>query len=189
MVSEELLQRCEKDDRKAHYELYRICFNCLMSICMRYKKNQDDASEILNTGFLKIVTKIHTYRRDVPFEAWIKRIMINTIISDYHKNKKYKENTQFPDVMFERMDKGSYSNVAESNMGYEYLVKVVNTLPDTSRNVFNLFVFEGLTHDEISCALGISQGTSKWHLHEARKKLQTKLSNFSYFIPWILMIF
>jgi RNA polymerase sigma factor (sigma-70 family) len=188
MVSEDLIKRCKKNDRKAHYELYRICFNSLMGVCMRYKRNQDDAAEILNSGFLKIVTKIDTYRPEVPFEAWIKRIMINTIISDYHKNKKYKEHTDFPDVKFERMNSASENNTGETNLGFEYLCSVINTLPDTSRNVFNMYVFDGMTHDEISNVLGISQGTSKWHLHEARKKLQLKLNKLSYIVPWILMI-
>lgn len=188
MVSEDLLRRCKKDDRKAHYELYKLCFNSLMTVCMRYKKNQDEAAEILNTGFLKIVTRLDSYKPEVPFEAWIKRIMINTIISDYHKNKRYKEQTDFPDVKFERMNRCSVQNTSESSLNYEFLCNIINTLPETSKNVFNMYVFDGMTHDEISDALGISQGTSKWHLHEARKKLQLKINKLSYLIPWILMI-
>jgi RNA polymerase sigma factor (sigma-70 family) len=188
MISEELLKRCMKDDRKAHYELYKVCFSSLMSVCMRYKKNEEEAAEMLNAGFLKIVTKLHTYKTEVPFEAWIRRIMINTIITDYHKHKKYKESTSFPELGFERLEKGSAQNNAESNMSYEYLLTLINTLPDTSRNVFNMYVLDGMTHDEIASALGISQGTSKWHLHEARKKIQLKLTKLSYLIPWIWMI-
>jgi RNA polymerase sigma factor (sigma-70 family) len=189
MVSEELLKRCMKDDRKAHYELYRLCFNSLMTVCMRYKRNEDEAAEILNAGFLKVVTKLHTYKPEVPFEAWIRRIMINTIITDYHKHKKYKENTSFPEMGFERMEKGACHNAAESTLGYEFVLTLINALPETSRNVFNMYVFDGMTHDEIASALGISQGTSKWHLHEARKKIQIKLGKLSYIIPWILMTF
>jgi RNA polymerase sigma-70 factor (ECF subfamily) len=89
---------------------------------------------------------------------------------------------------FERLEKGSAHNDAESSMSYEYLLTLINTLPETSRIVFNMYVLDGMTHDEIASALGISQGTSKWHLHEARKKIQLKLTKLSYLLPWIWMI-
>lgn len=179
MVSEELINRCRNDDRKAHHELYKSCFGILMSVCIRYRKNQDEAAELMNTGFLKVLRSLKTYRMDIPFDAWIRRIMINTIISDYHKNKKYKEKIDYNVQEFDRISKGADQNLGESNMQIELIMNAMNHLPDTARKVLNLYVFEGFTHDEISGKLGISQGTSKWHLHEARKKLQVFLKKLS----------
>lgn len=179
MVSEELISKCMKDDRKAHYELYRLCYGILMSVCMRYGKSQEESAELMNIGFLKIVKNLNKYKLHVPFEAWIRRIMINTIISEYHKENKHRKHIDSNVQDFERVDNGSELNLGESNMHVEVIMKALNLLPDTSRRVINMYVFDGLSHDEIANVLGISQGTSKWHLHEARKKLKLILSKVS----------
>lgn len=179
MVSEELISKCMKDDRKAHYELYKLCYGILMSVCMRYGKSQEESAELMNIGFLKIVKNLNKYKLHVPFEAWIRRIMINTIISEYHKENKHRKHIDSNVQDFERVDNGSELNLGESNMHVEVIMKALNLLPDTSRRVINMYVFDGLSHDEISNVLGISQGTSKWHLHEARKKLKLILSKVS----------
>jgi RNA polymerase sigma factor (sigma-70 family) len=179
MVSEELIKRSMKDDRKAHYELYRVCYGILMSVCMRYGKSQEEASELMNIGFLKIVKNLGQYKPHVPFEAWIRRIMINTIISEYHRENRHKKHVDANVQDFERLDNGSEMNMGESNLQLELIQKALNLLPDTSRKVINMYVFDGLSHDEISTELGISQGTSKWHLHEARKKLKVILDKMS----------
>jgi RNA polymerase sigma factor (sigma-70 family) len=89
-VSEALIKRIVKQDRKAQLELYRICFSTLMSVAFRYKKNEEDAAALANEAFLKILTNIAKYNSISPFEAWIRRIAINTAIDDYRKNKKEK---------------------------------------------------------------------------------------------------
>lgn len=179
MVSEELIRRCQKDDRKAHYELYKLSFNILLSVCIRYRKDRDEAAELMNTGFLKVLRSLKSYQMHIPFEAWIRRIMINTIISDYHKNKKYKSHIDYNVQDFERLEPSADINLGESNLQIETILGVMDHLPDMSRKVLNLYVFEGMTHGEISGKLGISQGTSKWHLHEARKRMQVLLSKIS----------
>jgi RNA polymerase sigma factor (sigma-70 family) len=180
MVSEQLVKRCMKNDRKAHHELYKISYGILMSVCIRYRKNESDAAELMNTGFLKVLNSMKSYKVEIPFEAWVRRIMINTIISDYHKNKKYKESVQYTEPAFERLEKNADYNLGDSNLGIEIILKAMDNLPEMSRKVLNLYVFDGMTHDEIACFLGISQGTSKWHLHEARKKMKNLLRELSY---------
>jgi RNA polymerase sigma factor (sigma-70 family) len=176
MVSEELLTRCIKDDRKAHYELYKMCFGILMAVCARYGKSEEESIELLNICFLKIVRSLNIYKRHVPFEAWIRRIMINTIISEYHKENRHKKHIDSNVVEFDRLEQGAEFNMGESHLNTEVILQALKLLPETSRKVMNMYVFEGLTHDEISGVLGISQGTSKWHLHEARKKLKELLT-------------
>jgi RNA polymerase sigma-70 factor (ECF subfamily) len=112
----------------------------------------------------------------VNFDAWAKRIMVNSLIDEYRKNKKY--NTQITKSDSEReldyYSKG-HKNDAESNLGYENIMMLVKELPVTSAHVFNLYVIEGYSHKEIAEKLDMSEGTSKWHLSTARKLLREKL--------------
>ena len=179
MVGEELLKRCMKDDRKAHYELYKLCYGILMSVCVRYGNSQEQSVELMNIGFLKIVRNLEKYKPEIPFEAWIRRIMINTIISEYHKENKHRKHIDNNVQDFERVAHNADFNMGDLNLDVEVIMEALKLLPETSRNVINMFVFEGMSHDEIAAVLGISQGTSKWHLHEARKKLKVVLSKFS----------
>ena len=82
-----LLQACRKNDRKAQSQLYKSCFGLLMSVCIRYKNDEAEARAVLNQGFLKILTNLDKYDSKIPFEAWIRRIMINTIIDEFRKIK------------------------------------------------------------------------------------------------------
>ena len=168
----ELLARCRKNDRKAHNELYGHCFGYLMSICLRYCNNREDAESLLNQGFLKIVTKLDKYNEDVPFGSWISRIMVNTIIDEFRRDKKRRENMSGAELDEDRSTGRVDYNEAAQRLEAEALEKMIQKLPDMSRKVFNLYAIEGYTHKEIGEMLGISDGTSKWHVSFARKNLQ-----------------
>ncbi len=86
----DLITACIRKERKAQYELYKLVFRYLMSICIRYTHSYEDASEALNTGFLKILNNMDKYRADVPFKAWIRKIMVNVLIDEFRKQKKGK---------------------------------------------------------------------------------------------------
>ncbi len=171
-VSSELLNACKKDNRKAHYELYNVCYGFLMGICRRYATDKDEANALLNDGFLKIVTNLEKYKSNIPFELWIRRIMINTIIDLHRKNKKMKELIQYEDMNNEEIGIGYITNNALLKLDVEHLHQFILNLPQSSAKVFNLFVIDGYTHLEIAQLLEISQGTSKWHLNNARLRLQ-----------------
>ncbi|MEZ4849456.1 MAG: sigma-70 family RNA polymerase sigma factor [Bacteroidia bacterium] len=96
-IDQRLIRACIKEDRLAQSQLYRRCFNVLMGVCIRYMKNEEDAVEVLNMGFLKILKNLEKKKTNVPFEAWIRRIMINTIIDEYRKNKKRLEAITYTD--------------------------------------------------------------------------------------------
>ena len=87
VVKSKLIKACIKGERKAQQSLYQACFQPLLSICMRYKNNQEDGVSILNDAFLKILTNIESLDPNIPFEAWAKRITINCCINDYRKNR------------------------------------------------------------------------------------------------------
>jgi len=172
-ISPAILKDCLNKDRKAQFKLYKSCYSVLMGVCMRYHKNENDALEILNTGFLKILNNLDKYRSEVPFIAWIKRIMINTVIDDFRKNKKQKKLTEYTD--FQDYDDNVQLvdfNTADQQFDANALEDLIHQLPPMTAKVFNLYAIDGYAHKEIAELLGISDGTSKWHVSAARKKLQ-----------------
>jgi RNA polymerase sigma factor (sigma-70 family) len=173
-IDPHLLKTAHEGDRKAQYALYRICFPILMSVCMRYRRDKQDAILILNNGFLKILQHLDRYKiNETPFDAWIRRIMINTAIDEFRREKKWREQTVFTDEI-ER----SYSehpinwNEAEQRLDMEHLEALLQRLSPVTQQVFNLFAIDGFSHKEIGDMLQISEGTSKWHVNNARTHLQ-----------------
>ncbi len=175
-VHPKLIALCIRQDRKAEYELYRISYSYLMSICMRYSKDRDSASESLNMGYMKILTNLKSYKPEIPFKSWIRRIMINTLIDEYRKNRRENEKVKYVDHYF---DTSSYSEVNEAlgKINIQQIYEQINKLPEATKNVFNLFVIDGFSHKEIAEMLDISEGTSKWHLNAARQKLKEEIEN------------
>jgi len=149
---------------------------------MRYKTNHQDAIAVLNDAFLKIVTHLDTIREEVPFDAWAKRIMLNTLISEYHKDKKDSVLIPMDDMMYFEGDDGrdDLDDLENTEFTIEDLQHYLKKLPASTQEVFNLYVFDGYTHKEIARILEISEGTSKWHLSNARKLLQELLKSSKY---------
>lgn len=172
-ISNEILEGCIANKRKSQFLLYKQCYSILLSICLRYENNKEDAEFLLNQGFMKIVTKLSTFKGDRPFEAWIRRIMINTIIDDYRKNSKEKSIIQFKDIQNDGTENLWVEyNAADLEFEAEELLGFIDKLPTESKKVFVLFAIDGYSHKEIAEMLGISDGTSKWHVSFARKKLR-----------------
>jgi RNA polymerase sigma factor (sigma-70 family) len=146
-----------------------------MAVCLRYCSNREDAEALLNQGFFKIITNLEKYHSEVPFGSWIARIMVNTIIDEFRRDKKRRENMSPADISeirhFEEVD----LNEAAKELDAEALRKMIQRLPDMSRKVFNLYAIEGYSHKEIGEMLNMSDGTSKWHVSFARKSLQEML--------------
>jgi RNA polymerase sigma-70 factor (ECF subfamily) len=150
-----------------------------MSIAFRYESNRDDASALVNQCFLKILKSLGSFSNsniEASYFSWIKKIMMNTIIDDFRKNRKLKENTQllngtdyidqFADEEYNEIDK-----IIEE----EALQNMILQLSEMQKNVFNLFAIDGFAHKEIASALSITIDNSKWHLSQARKRLQILL--------------
>jgi RNA polymerase sigma-70 factor (ECF subfamily) len=145
---------------------------------LRYHTNKEDAVAVLNRGFLKILNKLDTRGENVPFEAWIRRIMINTVIDEFRKNRRRKEVMHYTDweepvsATGEELD----FNEADQRLDAEAVEALIQALSPMSRQVFNLFAIDGYAHQEIADRLGISVGTSKWHVSNARKILQQQVT-------------
>jgi len=175
-ITAEIIEACNRDDRKAINQLYEHCFRVLMPVCFRYNNNEEDARAALNQGFLKILAGMKQMEGEYNFGAWSRRIMVNSLIDDYRKNKRYKEHVTKSD---NERELDYYSpgtrNEAESNLGYDTIMRLLEELPETSAYVFKLYVIDGYSHREIGELIDISEGTSKWHLSTARKQLRERL--------------
>lgn len=169
----DLINSCIKKNRKAQFTLYQKCYALLLSVCLRYEHNKSDADHILNKAFLKILNHLDSYNLNVPFEAWIRRIMINTIIDEYRRNKKNAHVITIEEISALGSDKSVIDiNDATKKFDERDLLKLLERLPNVSKQVFNLFAIDGYAHKEIAEMLNMSEGTSKWHVSFARKKLR-----------------
>lgn len=144
----------------------------MMSLCLRYTKNETDAMEVLNTGFYKVYNNIHRFDSSrASIYTWIRTIIINSCL-DYIKSKqKIIQQVTLDEIAGVQIDPDIISK-----MKSEHLLHLVRKLSPATQAVFNLFIIEGYTHKEIGELLHISEGTSKWHLSEARKNLQSMIN-------------
>lgn len=178
-VAPDLLNAARNGDRKAQYMLYKQCFPILMSVCARYHCGEQDAVSATNLAYLKIIQNLDKYAPDVVFEAWIRRIQINVLIDEFRKNKKWISQVSVAEDMaipaIQKMTSPQW-NEADLRMEASYLERLLTRLPPVTRQVFNLFALDGFSHSEIGKMLGISDGTSKWHVNSARAQLKAWLS-------------
>ena len=166
-----IIRGCKQNDRKAQEALYKAYYKTMVTICLRYTKNEEDAVEVLNNGFLKVFQNIQRYESSVAsLYTWIRTIVINSCL-DFIKKKNRIEGHH-------ELNKATEVHVPAEVFGKmkaTELLKLIRSLPPSTATVFNLYVIEGYNHKEIGNLLGISEGTSKWHLSEARKQLQHKI--------------
>ncbi len=168
----ELIHKCQDEDSIAQKQLYKKYAPWLFGICLQYCKNQTDAEDNLQEGFIKIFKHIKKFRFDGSFEGWMRRIMVNTIIESFRKKKalRFEESVDdFPEVIEDQSDHHTSFNT-------KILLNTIEQLPPQYKLVFNLYALEGLSHQEISEILDISVGTSKSNLSRARKILKEKLA-------------
>lgn len=154
--------------------IYSSFYGYAMAICDRYASRQDDALEIMNDGFLKVFREIHHYQpaySDVvsSFKGWLRKIMVYTAIDHFRKNQKHKLVSQLDAVEYQMT---TDSADALDKISYDEIIRAIQELSPGYRTVLNLFIIEGLSHEEIAEKLEISTGTSKSNLSKARKQLQ-----------------
>lgn len=175
-VSKEIIQGCLDQDKKAQQALYKILYSPMLKICRRYYINREDALTAFHNGLLKIWSNMHKYHYQKSFENWARVLIVNGIIDDIRKNKRRLEIEKKLDVDEVEPAKEQWQyNLVESHMDWEYVERLLHSLPEASRIVFNMYVFEGYKHPEIARELGISEGTSRWHLSNARNIMKAHL--------------
>lgn len=162
-----IIDGCINWERSSQNALYRMYYAYGMGICMRYVDDEAAAISILNDSFLKVYRHAHTYDQTQPFKPWFRKIVANTAISHLRKNKKFRQ-----EMNIETIQEPKIEEPTESLIPYPDLLKMIQSLSNAYRAVFNLYVMDGYKHEEIAQELGINIATSKSNLARARAKLR-----------------
>ena len=183
-----LLNGCRKNERSSQKELYNLLRGFAMKICYRYSNAMEECEEIVNEGFVKLfknITQFDETRQEdtlLSLKGWFKRILINTCIDHYRKNNSSvnghvlnHESESIPD----------HGETGLDVLSYKEIIEAIRLLSPAYRAVFNLFVIEGLSHEEISQTLGISVGASKSNLSKARDNLRKLLQTKNHFKAYV----
>jgi RNA polymerase sigma-70 factor (ECF subfamily) len=144
----------------------------MLGVCLRYAKDSEQADDILQDGFVKVFTKLKDFKNEGSLEGWIRRVMVNTALDQIRKNGKTLGDVSVDDVQYKIENN---DHIAEQLMA-EDLLKLINSMPDGYKVVFNMFAIEGYTHNEIADTLGISESTSKSQYSRARAYLRERIS-------------
>ena len=169
----DLINGCVIGKRKSRKELFRRYHKMLLSICLRYSRDKSEAEDILLEGFMQIYSKIETYSFEGSFEGWMKRIMVNTAIDNFRKNKKevfHQNIDEYTELVSEETD-------ILKELSAKDIIALIQTMPQGYRIAFNLFAIEGYSHKEIAEKLQVTESTSKSQVRKARIWLMNKLVN------------
>lgn len=178
-TDEEIIKGCKAGKRYFQNQLYEKYKRSLFSVCLRYAVNMQEAEDILQESFCKIFTHIGDYKGQGSFEGWLKRIVINSTLSYLKQNKKdplrYNNIEKIEHVAEEEVEDEDdiFSNLSPQQC--QTILKFIQELPVGYRTVFNLYVFEGYSHQQIAQILQISENTSKSQLSKARRHLKNKI--------------
>lgn len=170
-----LVKKCIDGDQRAQRTLFEKFAPKMLGVCLRYAKEQTQAEDVLQDGFVKVFTKLESYKGG-SLEGWIRRIMVNTSLDQIRKNHKFQDNIDIDQVDYKVTDNGF---ILEGLMA-EDLMLLINSMPDGYRVVFNMFAIEGYSHKDIAKELGVSENTSKSQYSRARAFLKTKLEEIDF---------
>jgi RNA polymerase sigma factor (sigma-70 family) len=169
----ELIIKCRKGDREAQFEIYRLYYKAMYNTCLRFVSRPAEAEDIMQEAFLSAFSKIETYKGDVSFGAWLKKIVINKSIDALRQRK-----IQFEELRSLEPDEALETSVEDEEddkLAVEAMIKqireAIHQLPDGYRVVVTLALIEGFDHEEIAQILAVTESTSRSQLTRARKKL------------------
>lgn len=172
MSDQQIIELCAKHDRKAQQVLYDKYSRLLLGVCLRYATDKAEAEDILQDSFLKIFNSIKDFTGSGSFIGWLRKVAVNTSITHYHKNLKYRYHVEIEEYVSVETGVTSFE---EDFFTSDELYKVLNELPTGYRMVFNLYAVEGYKHKEIAEMLGIDTNTSKSQYSRAKAVIREKL--------------
>jgi len=167
----QLIEECIKGNRKCQKDLYDHFASKMFAVCLRYAKNQMDAEDILQEGFVKLYNNLHRFRGEGSFDGWVRRIFVNTAIEHIRR----KNLTTTPSEGLENSVKDKQHNALD-NLFEKDLIKGAAVLSDGYKTVFNMYAVEGYSHKEIAAHLGITESTSKSQFSRAKAILRNILT-------------
>jgi RNA polymerase sigma factor (sigma-70 family) len=165
---DQLINDCKKNDIIAQEQLYKLFSAKLFGVCLKYSRTYAEAQDNLQDGFLLIFNKINQFGNKGSFEGWAKRIVINNTLLGYRK-------TTFLEIVNENIAEETEVDFDEETVSMDYLLEIIQELPDRYRLVFNLYAIDEYSHKEIAEMLEITIGTSKSNLSRARMILKQKI--------------
>jgi RNA polymerase sigma-70 factor, ECF subfamily len=169
----EILQGCRNEDPSAQKQLFEAFYSFGVNICLRYADHREEAEEMFDDAFLRVLNKINYYDPGQSFEVWFRTVVVRSAIDHY---RRHKSSVTFSDIE-EAYDIGYDEGLLE-RLSAEEILSVVQLLPPAYRTAFSLHVVDGYSHPEIANMLGINEGTSRSNLAKARVKLQELLTNW-----------
>ncbi|MEZ4906373.1 MAG: sigma-70 family RNA polymerase sigma factor [Saprospiraceae bacterium] len=170
-LNDDIITACKKNDRLAQESLYKYFLKKMLPWLKSYTTNEDDLISIFNDGMLRVFTKINTFTGQGEFEGWVFKIIQNSLFNYHRKNG---QELEFFEL--QEFDESQSPGIFKK-LFYDDLVDLLKDLPEQTLKVFRMFAIEGYSHKEIAEILGISVGTSKWHVFKAREKLNV-MRNF-----------
>lgn len=170
-----LVQECVKGNPRAQRSLFDRFAPKMLSVCLRYAKDQEQAEDILQDGFVKVFGKLKDFKNEGSLEGWIRRVMVNTALDQIRKDLRLLGDVSTDDVAY-KMESNDF--IAENLMA-EDLMKMVRSMPEGYKVVFNMFAIEGYSHQEIAQSLGISESTSKSQYSRARAYLRERIEKMN----------
>lgn len=172
-----IIEGCLSGKRHAQNKLFNRYAPMLLGICLRYARNKDEAEDVLQEGFIKIFSSITGFRGEGSFEGWLKRIIVNTAITHNKQSLKHHFHADIEEIdetLIKNDDQ--MEDIPLVKIPQATLMSLIQKLPEGYKTVFNLYVFEQYTHQEIADSLGVSVNTSKSQLMKARRTLVTKIN-------------
>ena len=170
-IHQEIIDQCREGNQKAQFQLYKLYYKPMYSVCMRIINNETEAEDAMQEAFLKAFTKIDTYKGEVSFGAWLKKIVINRSL-DYLKKRKVK----FEEIK-EKTNQIIDYQMETQKVNVQVIKDAIQKLPDGYRVVLSLYLIEGYDHEEISEILGISNSNSRTQFLRAKNKLRDILKD------------
>lgn len=170
MGLEQIIYNCQRNDTAAQEQLYKLLAPKLFGVSLKYSRNYTEAEDNLQDGFILIFEKINKFEFKGSFEGWAKRVIINNILQKYRTEGVF-------EIIHENIPDTPDVEVEEDSVSMDFLVTIIQQLPDRYRLVFNLYVIDDYSHKEIAEMLKITIGTSKSNLARARMILKDKIES------------
>ncbi|MDD2792307.1 MAG: sigma-70 family RNA polymerase sigma factor [Sediminibacterium sp.] len=171
MTEQLILAGCLQNDPSAQRELYNRYSPKMLSVCYRFSQSREDAEDMLQEGFIKIFSQIHTFQNKGAFEGWVRRIIVHTCINFLKKNKKFSENVDLDHAGFLEVKEETIPSIMQARQ----IIECIRLLPLGYKTVLNLYALEGYSHKEISEMLDIEESTSRSQYTRAKAMLETIL--------------
>ena len=176
MDDSQLIKACKKQDRNAQKALYERYAPAMMAVCLRYCREEEAARDLLHDGFIRAYTQIGTFEGKGSFEGWLRRIFVNLALENFRKEK---QKNRFLEEYGYMIDNHTYEDVDDlldiEDISREMILEMIRGLPTGYRTVFNLFIFEEMSHKEIAEMLGIKEAASRSQFFRAKTILNNKI--------------